>query len=286
MSGDPTRLADDPAFRAESGCDLRDEPAALSKPRQAVLRERLVRAASAPKFGSRWSWGIGGATSVLLVWMMTERPGNPPAIPALEPVARPAKFDAIAQQYPAPAAPTAALAEPPGGPPAATVGKGESALPTRRDAAAAPLPVRGETVGPPTVPEVESAVVLLPNAPAGGDLAQQLAAFDSADELFARADHAGALEAYDVYLRTWPGGHFRAEAALGVLRTTASLGNAAGAERLALELASDPALSTRRVEILTLRSRSLAQLGRCVEARETARSLPGGIHAALGTACR
>lgn len=57
MTPDPPRLADDPSFIGESGCNLADEAAGLESPNLPQLRARLMASLATPppsRPPSRW----------------------------------------------------------------------------------------------------------------------------------------------------------------------------------------------------------------------------------------
>lgn len=294
MKPAPPRLVDDPSFLAETGCDLADEAASLEAPRLPELRQRLMASLPAPAaptpHPARWPWVGGGAVVLAVFWWFWQQP---PSLPAEVPHAAVAADATRASHGPPP---PAAVPQPPGAvapperlaapvrpsPPASRV---PSAVAPRGVDLAAPLKAEAAPASPATAPTRVAAPD--PEAAAeAGDLARQLTAFEAGEDRFASGDHAGALVAYKAYLDRWPAGHFRAEAEIASLRATAALGDAAAAEAIAARLADDPALLTRRTEILTLRLSALVRLGRCDEALALAPLLPGASGKKTAAACR
>lgn len=286
MKPEPPRLIDDPSFLAETGCNLADEAAGLEAPRLPELRARLMASVAAPKApigGRGWPIVGGGILLVALWWWMGDKPAAPMAA-APAPAATPVTAVAAAR---APVLPVESLAP-------------DAAVPATRPRAAAasrprPATVATPTVATPTVPTQRplpapteaprTALSPVPTADAG-DLARQLTAFEVGEDRLAQGDLGGALAAHEAYLARWPKGHFRAEAEFETLRATAALGDAAASEAIAARLAEDPALATRRGEILALRLSALVQLNRCEEARALATALSTPSARKTAAACR
>lgn len=224
-------------------------------------------------------------TLMLWLWGGEEEAPAPEALPA----------PATASLHPSPlqpetiGVPPVALPTEPLPPPAVATPRAEATVSARPiPAVAQPSPVAAQpapaaalaadpTAGPAGHPE---------SADSSGDLARQLAAFEVGEDQYAEGDHQAALTAYEAYLERWPNGHFRAEAELSRLRAVASLGDAAAAQRLAARLADDPALASRRAEILSLRLSALGRLGRCEEARALAAEIKGAAAQKVAAECR
>ncbi len=286
MKPEPPRLADDPSFLAETGCNLGDEPAALEAPRLPELRARLMASIAEPKLPRRsspWPWVGGGLLLLAVSWVLWQG-WTPP--PALVPVPVPSPLS------PAPAAApgvegAARVPDPRPAPVAAPAPEPAERRPPVHVATAATVPPVAPTPpalsAPPAPPTVPPATATPADS---GDLARQLAAFELGEDQFADGDPSSAIASYDAYLKRWPNGHFRGEAEIAKLRATAAMGDASGAEAIAARLAEDPALATRRDEIVALRCSALARLGRCEEALALAKALPGVARAKVAAACR
>lgn len=292
MNPEPPRLADDPSFLAETGCNLADEASALESPRLPELRARLMAslaASPAPIRSPRWPWAGGGALLLAVVWFMWP---DPPRVPADVPTPTGAVTVVSQGATPPPAsAPNAAPATGLPSGPAPTIPP-KPPLPAARPSEQIVATTRGAEADAAVKTPVVPPMAAPPDAPPplattdAGDLARQLTAFELGEDRFAEGDSTGALAAYEAYLHRWPAGHFRAEAEIARLRATAALGDAAAAEALAARLADDPALATRRTEILTLRLSALVRLGRCEEARALGIELAANGGKKLAAACR
>ncbi len=281
------RLRDTDAFIDATGCDLADEALALEPATLWALKARVLSKAGAvpPRAGARRWWAVGVGVLVVglfLGWAGARTPQTP--VVALAP-------STAAAETPPPGAeadlPTAAIVgiDPAlaRSPPLPVPNQPNRNLrPADLRAAAPALPA----ATPATSPSQPVSAAPQPSDRLTGDLAEQHAAFESAEDALAAGDGAVARQRYDAYLGRWPSGAFSPEARLGALWSELTQGHAEEAELMAGSLASDPAFAPRRDEILLLRAGALITLGRCQEALAIATQLPGVDARRIRRSCR
>lgn len=255
MSDGPRRLKDDPAFIRATGVDVGAEADLLYRHDHDGLKGRLLAAVAAGVLPSVAMAGagayglktvllasvvsavLGGAGTALIVVPALERAAQPPAdAPVVVEVAR--EIDA--------------------GPAGEPVEPAEPAEPAEAPARAPRRPDRSKKAAP------------APEAPLGGDLAEQLRVYERAEEALHAGRHDVAVRELRSYLKRWPRGDFRLEAELSWLDALARSGKHAEAEAKARRLLRDRELAGRRPELLRVQAGALAHLGRCDEARKVA----------------
>ncbi len=280
------RLRDTDAFIGATGCDLADEALALEPANLSALRARVLsKAAAVPPRGGAWRWWVVGA-GVLAAGLLLGRAGTrAPQAPVV------ALTPSNAADAPRPAGEVDLT-------PAATVGIGAAlvrspSLPVPKQPNRSPQPADVRAAAPDlpaatgaTSPSQPVSSAPQPSDRLTGDLAEQHAAFEAAQDALAAGDGAVARQRYDAYLGRWPGGAFSPEARLGALWSELEQGHAEEAELMAGSLVSDPAFAPRRDEILLLRAGALITLGRCQEALAIATELPGGDARRIRRSCR
>ena len=301
MSNDPTRLSDDAAFIAESGCHLRDERALLASPNLPNLRARIVRRSHPLAALTRWGWLVGGVLLLLGVGFGARSVSDGRDTAETPSLATTRKTELSPASTSSPSAVTTTSPPASTQPQSGSQARGAGFAPASHPAPPNDLvststtrnPSRAVLTDPSPDPTATAAPVAgVLQADSGktdalpGDLAPQLAAFNEAEGLFSEGNAARALIAYGDYLTRWPDGHFRAEAELGRLRATAASGNFAATVELATRLSNDPALAPRHDEILLLQAQALAKLGRCAEARVLAKTMAPPARANAIAACR
>jgi len=129
--------------------------------------------------------------------------------------------------------------------------------------------------------------------PEGTDEAEAVSTLAVEVELYdAAADHLAAgradlaVEGYRSYLERFPDGRLVVESRLGLFRAEVARGAGERVDALAVDLLSDPRLSSRRLELVRMRAENLVLMGRCDQAVEVAKELSSRDASPIRRACR
>ena len=117
-------------------------------------------------------------------------------------------------------------------------------------------------------------------------LAIEVELYDAAADHLAAGRADLAVEGYRSYLERFPDGRLVVESRLGLFRAEVARGAGDRVDALAVELLSDPRLSSRRMELVRMRAENLVLMGRCDQAVEVARELPSRDASPIRRACR
>jgi TolA-binding protein len=318
----PPRLRHDPAFRADTGCDLADEGLAVGGYDLDRGKQRLLAAIaalpppasgpsggdapSAPAPATTGGGALGAGSGVVaavaggvivlmigaLVWLggpsAPTAPVDPAPRAAPATAAAPAPAASAAPELPPEpaAAPPTALADAPA--PRAAAGPAPRAILPAEPAPALTGPVEVLPTAEP-IPAVVGAPIPTdpgPSGPAPSGLQADYQAFLVGDAKFKEGDWKAARAGYEAYLRDFPRGAMEPEARFGLLVALHQSGDAAAAEAQSRMIQDRTEFSSRRQEILRLRAESLVLLNRCEEALSLAEVLASKDAAEVRRVCR
>lgn len=178
-------------------------------------------------------------------------PPAPPAVVAAEPEAAPAPRRSLLEQARWPAEDPAGDEVPAEAAPTPEPEADED--PAEAPALAADPPPRSQPPEPASEPAPDEASLL----------AAELAAYGAGRDALASGDFEAAAEAFSDYLAEYPEGRLSAEATLGQLEALHRSGNPVEVRRLAEEALNQPALESRKAEVLRVLAEAEVMDGAC-----------------------